>query len=675
MSLTGAAKYRERDPNETRVARSTAVKNKTPATRQITVEQILREANECQIEEVAPPTKRKIVDQEELDEYRLVKRKEFEDAIRRTRTAMQYYTKYAMWEESQRDFRRARSVFERAIAVDHRNVSLWLKYAEMEMKHKFVNSARNVWDRAVTILPRVDQFWYKYAYLEEIIGNVAGARQIFERWMDWKPYPSAWSMFIKFEMRYNELDRARGIFERFVTCHPESRSWLKYAKWEGRQGSREKTRNVYERALEALGDQALNETFFTAFASFEERTNEAERARALYKYALDNIPRDKAQELYKNYVSFEKQHGDRKGIEDVVVGKRRFHYEELIKDNARNYDVWFDYARLEESEADKEKVREIYERAIANVPPLDHKRFWRRYIYLWINYALYAELEAEDPTWARQVYEAAVKMVPHKKFSFSKIWILFANFEVRQKNLAAARKILGQAIGMAPKAKIFTEYIDLESQLCEFDRCRSIYEKFLQYDPSNCSAWIEFAKLEQSLGEVERARAIFEAAVQQPVLNMPEQLWRAFVDFETEEEETDRARAVYRELLKRTKHVKVWMSMAQFEVALTPPDFVRARAIYKEGFGMLGETQQKEERLMLLEDWIAFEQEHGDEKTVKDVEANQPKRIVKKRAIKTADGADAGWEEYYDYIFPDEKGATPNLKLLEMAQAWKKQKV
>merc|ERR1711865_1149884 len=237
MSLTGAAKYRERDPNETRVARSTAVKNKTPATRQITVEQILREANECQIEEVAPPTKRKIVDQEELDEYRLVKRKEFEDAIRRTRTAMQYYTKYAMWEESQRDFRRARSVFERAIAVDHRNLSLW----------------------------------------------------------------------IKFEMRYNELDRARGIFERFVTCHPESRSWLKYAKWEGRQGSREKTRNVYERALEALGDQALNETFFTAFASFEERTNEAERARALYKYALDNIPRDKAQELYKNYVSFERQ--------------------------------------------------------------------------------------------------------------------------------------------------------------------------------------------------------------------------------------------------------------------------------------------------------------------------------------------------------------------------------
>lgn len=48
-----------------------------------------------------------------------------------------------------------------------------------------------------------------------------------------------------------------------------------------------------------------------------------------------------------------------------------------------------------------------------------------------------------------------------------------------------------------------------------------------------------------------------EAAVQQPVLDMPEQLWRAFIDFESEEEEYERARGVYKQLLKRTKHVKV----------------------------------------------------------------------------------------------------------------------
>lgn len=48
-----------------------------------------------------------------------------------------------------------------------------------------------------------------------------------------------------------------------------------------------------------------------------------------------------------------------------------------------------------ESDGDADTVREVYERAIANVPPLQEKRHWRRYIYLWINYALYEELETK----------------------------------------------------------------------------------------------------------------------------------------------------------------------------------------------------------------------------------------------------------------------------------------
>jgi crooked neck len=68
--------------------------------------------------------------------------------------------KYAAWEESQREFTRARSVYERAIDIDYRNPQIWLKYAEMEMRNKNINAARNIWDRAVTLLPRVNQFWY-----------------------------------------------------------------------------------------------------------------------------------------------------------------------------------------------------------------------------------------------------------------------------------------------------------------------------------------------------------------------------------------------------------------------------------------------------------------------------------------------------------------------------------
>jgi hypothetical protein len=42
------------------------------------------------------------------------------------------------------------------------------------------------------------------------------------------------------------------------------------------------------------------------------------------------------------------------------------------------------------------------------------KRAWRRYIYLWINYALYEELEAKDAERTRAVYKEALRIVPHK---------------------------------------------------------------------------------------------------------------------------------------------------------------------------------------------------------------------------------------------------------------------
>lgn len=93
-----------------------------------------------------------------------------------------------------------------------------------------------------------------------------------------------------------------------------------------------------------------------------------------------------------------------------MLGKRRIQYEEELSHDGRNYDVWFDYARLEEgayrdlkeegaTEEEEEqsvgRVREVYERAVAQVPPGDQKRHWRRYIFLWLNYALFEEIETK----------------------------------------------------------------------------------------------------------------------------------------------------------------------------------------------------------------------------------------------------------------------------------------
>ena len=82
---------------------------------------------------------------------------------------------------------------------------------------------------------------------------------------------------------------------------------------------------------------------------------------------------------------------------------------------------------------------------------------------------------------------------------------------------------------------------------------------------------------------------------------------------------------------------------------------------------------------MLLESWRAFEanatatpaDESGVPSGVAAVEKKMPKRVKRKRVLLADDGSEEGFEEYYDYIFPDEAGVAPNLKLLEAAQRWK----
>jgi crooked neck len=81
------------------IARIAKVKNKNPAAIQITAEQILREAKERQ-EKPQPKPAQKIQDEDELKEYQLLKRRSFEDAVRRNRTAIGAWLKYAAWEEA-----------------------------------------------------------------------------------------------------------------------------------------------------------------------------------------------------------------------------------------------------------------------------------------------------------------------------------------------------------------------------------------------------------------------------------------------------------------------------------------------------------------------------------------------------------------------------------------------
>lgn len=51
----------------------------------------------------------------------------------------------------------------------------------------------------------------------------------------------------------------------------------------------------------------------------------------VYRYALDNLPKDKQDEIFKAFTQFEKRHGERVGIETAIVSKRRAAYEQVTE--------------------------------------------------------------------------------------------------------------------------------------------------------------------------------------------------------------------------------------------------------------------------------------------------------------------------------------------------------
>ncbi len=425
----------------------------------------------------------------------------------------------------------------------------------------------------------------------------------------------------------------------------------------------------------------MDEKLFIAYARYETKLKELERARAIYKYALDRLPRSRSAALHKAYTTFEKQFGNREGVEDVILAKRRVQYEEKIKENPKNYDIWFDFARLEETGGDVDRVRDVYERAIAQIPPSLEKRHWRRYIYLWIFYALWEEMVNRDVDRARQVYQECLKLIPHKKWTFAKIWIMKAQFEIRQLELQTARKTMGQAIGMCPKDKLFRGYIELEKQLFEFVRCRTLFEKQLEWSPSNSQAWISFADLERGLDDLDRARGIYELAIEQPTLDMPELVWKAYIDFEEYEEQYQRARALYERLLQKTDHVKVWINYARFEINIPEEDEGngdeqqpvseaakgQARKIFQRAHDVFKEKDLREDRADLLSAWRSFELTHGSPEDIARIEKQMPRKAKKRRKVE-----EDRYEEYLDYIFPaDDESAAKLSSILQRAHAWK----
>jgi len=73
---------------------------------------------------------------------------------------------------------------------------------------------------------------------------------------------------------------------------------------------------------------------------------------------------------------------------------------------------------------------------------------------------------------------------------------------------------------------------------------------------------------------------------------------------------------------------------------------------------------------MIIESWHQLEVANFGKKSKEaaQIEALMPKRVKKRRKLEEEDDA---FEEFYDYIFPDDQAQSKNIKILQNAQKWK----
>ena len=179
----------------------------------------------------------------------------------------------------------------------------------------------------------------------------------------------------------------------------------------------------------------------------------------------------------------------------------------------------------------------------------------------------------------------------------------------------------------------------------------------------------------------------------------------SYIDYEITLGEVKRARGLYERLLEETAHVKVWLSYVRFEEDVrsgaietrvvgqegegsggggggeragagdrdTNP--TRVRSLFERGYGSIKEDGDGESRALMLREWLTYERSLGVLASTEEIhalEGRQPKVIKRRRLVNEVVGESSGWEEYYDYLFPeDQKKETGNLKILQIAQKWK----
>lgn len=651
--------------------------------KQVTSEQILEQSYANKQKTLVKPTQT-IQDLDELRSYQLIKRKEYEQQLNKNRLNFGQWLRYARWEaQENHDLIRARSIYERALDVNIQHIPFWVQYIQFELTYKAINHARNLLDRATTTLPRVNKLWFLYVQTEETLKNYSQVRNIFERWLSWHPEQSAWKAYINFEKRHD--GHVRQVYIRYVKNFKTQDCWLEWINFElDLADNIGNIRYIFELSVESLmkAKQPVDE-LISKWTNWETSLGEYQRGREIYRIMLDetnNLSQDERIAIYSSFTKFEKLYGDSSTIAVSIATKKKIAFQQTLAQNPYDHDTWWEYINLLLQQPNN-SPKDQFEEAVSKVPHDKYKSIrWKRYIFIWIRYCFWEEFTKKNVEAARKLWQRCVDAIPHSLFTFGKVWIEYAQFELRNNSdnqLLASRKVLGLSIGKTSqktaKPKIFKYYIELETRLGEWNRVRKLYEKWLEILVTNNLDWSstlnEYVEFENSINEDARCLSLYEFGInlQSELGTNIAPLWYSYIDFCLGEMMYTEARELYKRLVKQQDSPNNWIAYALFEssipseaqlvefnqsdlseleVEITDIHKEATRKVFRQALVHWQELGGNDERVTILQAWKSYEEMNGTLESQEVVEKLKPDVITTTKIVENIE------TESIEYVFP-----------------------
>lgn len=143
---------------------------------------------------------------DEASIYKAKTREGFETSIRNNRFNLATYVRYAEWEASLGEFRRARSAFERGLEVNYQDVSYWIRYISMEEGLGDCDHVMSLFSRVTYLLPGVGDVWLRWIAVSRVIGSRDDVYRVLNEWISKCPSRTSFLAYFVFLTEWSKSD-------------------------------------------------------------------------------------------------------------------------------------------------------------------------------------------------------------------------------------------------------------------------------------------------------------------------------------------------------------------------------------------------------------------------------------------------------------------------------------